>query len=147
MQVQLSVVYLTSVLVKATGDTWPQGTAVSYALRLDDMLIVAVPQWFSNDALLMNIVTWATLALELAIGVLVWIRRLRPWLLAAGVVMHVAIMVTMNVGFFTPAMFVLYLAFVPPERVARLPQDFGRAVSKVRNRGRWGCGSLVKSSI
>ena len=121
MQVQLSLIYVSSVLLKMTGDAWPHGTAVSYALRLDDMLILPAPQWLSTDALLMNLATWATLALELAIGVLVWRRRLTPWLLGAGVAMHGTIMIGINVGFFTPAMFVLYLAFVPPERVRRIP--------------------------
>ncbi len=138
MQVQLSLIYLTSVLVKATGDTWQQGTAVSYALRLDDMLILPVPQWLSNDALLMNVATWGTLALELAIGVLVWNRRLRPWVLGAGVVMHVVIMLSINVGFFTPAMFVLYLAFVPPNRVRQFPHELRRLVIAIRSRRRDG---------
>jgi Vitamin K-dependent gamma-carboxylase len=138
MQVQLSLIYLTSVLVKATGDTWQQGTAVSYALRLDDMLILPVPQWLSNDALLMNVVTWGTLALELAIGVLIWNRRLRPWVLGAGVVMHMLIMLSINVGFFTPAMFVLYLAFVPPDRVSRFPHELRRVVIAIRLRRRDG---------
>lgn len=122
MQVQLSLIYLSSVVTKMRGETWPGGTAVSYALRLDDMLKMATPQWLWGDALLMNAATWATLVIELAIGVLVWIRRLRPWVLAAGVGMHLMITTTIDVGFFTPAMFVLYLAFLPPERVSRLPQ-------------------------
>jgi hypothetical protein len=143
MQVQLSLIYLMSVLVKSTGDTWQQGTAVSYALRLDDMLILPVPQWVSNGALLMNVATWATLALELAIGVLVWNRRLRPWMLGAGVVMHALIMLNINVGFFSPAMFVLYLAFVPPDRVSRFPDDLRRVAIAIRLHRRDGVAPSV----
>ena len=33
MQVQLSLIYLSTVQIKLTGDSWPEGTAVSYALR------------------------------------------------------------------------------------------------------------------
>jgi hypothetical protein len=123
LQVQLSVIYLGSVRSKMSGDTWPRGTAVSYALRLEDMLILHTPHWVTANALLMNVATWGTLTLELALGILVWNRRLRPWVLAAGVLMHTGIMLTMNVGFFTPAMFVLYLAFVSPESVRRLPTN------------------------
>jgi hypothetical protein len=132
MQVQLSVIYLSSVQVKLTGSAWPQGTAVSYALRLYDMLILRVPQWISTDALLMNLATWGTMAIELSIGILIWNRRLRPWVLAAGVVMHTMIMITINVGFFSLAMFVLYLAFVPPESVRRLPDTIADIVTKLR---------------
>jgi hypothetical protein len=123
MQVQLSLIYLASAQAKLNGHAWPQGTAVSYALRLPDMLLLPTPHWLTNSALLMNAVTWSTLAIELSVGILVWNRRLRPWVLAAGVVTHTMIMITIAVGFFTLAVFVLYLAFVPPDIVERLPRS------------------------
>ncbi len=121
MQVQLSLIYLASALAKLHGNAWPQGTAVSYALRLPDMLLLPTPHWFTTSSLLMNAATWGTLVVELSVGILVWNRRLRPWALAGGVVMHTFIMITLAVGFFTLAVFVLYLAFVPPEIVERIP--------------------------
>jgi hypothetical protein len=123
MQVQLSLIYLAAAQAKLNGNAWPQGTAVSYALRLPDMVLLPLPQWFTTSALLMNVVTWGTLAVELSVGILVWNRRLRPWVLAAGVVMHTTVMITIAVGFFTLALFVLYLAFVPSEIVERLPSS------------------------
>jgi Vitamin K-dependent gamma-carboxylase len=123
LQIQLSLIYLATFQIRMTGEKWPQGTAMSYALRLEDMLIIPAPQWISTNALLMNVATWGTLVLELLIGVLVWNRRCRPVVLAAGVVLHSIIMITVAVGFFTPAMFVLYLAFMSPETVRRLPSD------------------------
>jgi hypothetical protein len=120
MQCQLSLIYLATVRAKLTGTTWSDGTAVSYALQLWDMLLLPVPSFIKNNALLMNLATWGTLALETAIPILVWNRRLRPWVLGAGVLLHLGIMVTMAVGFFTPAMFVLYLSFLPPQTAARL---------------------------
>jgi hypothetical protein len=123
MQVQLSLIYLAAAQAKLNGNAWPQGTAVSYALRLPDMLLLPMPHWFTTSALLMNAVTWGALAVELSVGILVWNRRLRPWVLAAGLVMHIMVMITIAVGFFSPAVFVLYLAFVPPEIVERLPSS------------------------
>jgi hypothetical protein len=122
LQLQLSIVYLSSVRWKIAGAAWPDGTAVSYALRLRDMVIVPAPQWFIHNPLMINVATWGALAVELSLGVLVWNRHLRPWVLLAGVLMHTSIMLTMAVGFFTPAMLVLYLAFVSPQAVRRLPQ-------------------------
>jgi hypothetical protein len=132
MQLQLSVVYLASVRWKISGTSWQEGTAVSYALRLRDMLIVHVPQWFIDNPLLINIATWSALVVELSLGVLVWNRHLRPWVLFAGVLMHTSIMLTMGVGFFTPAMFVLYLAFVPADRVRDLPRSLRSRFSSLR---------------
>jgi hypothetical protein len=137
MQVQLSIIYLSSVRSKLSGHAWSEGTAVSYALRLYDMLLLPVPHAFVADPLFVNLATWGTLALELALGILVWNRRLRPWVLAAGVVMHTAIALTINVGFFTPAMFVLYLAFASPTLIRDLPAEVSRRLAKTRSSDRW----------
>ena len=139
MQVQLSLIYLASVQAKLNGDAWPQGAAVSYALRLPDMLLLPFPDWLASSALLMNFATWVAMLTELSIGVLVWHKRLRPWVLVVGVVMHTVIMVTIAVGFFTLAMFVLYLAFVPPDVVQRFPCGVQRLAMRLP--GRWAKGA------
>ena len=135
MQVQLSVIYLVSVQAKLSGGkSWADGSATSYAWRTDGRwALLPAPEWLSSNAILVNAVTWGTLLIELAIAVLVWNRRWRFWVLAAGVVMHVTMMVSMNVGFFSLAMFVLYLAFVPWEAVQAMP---GTLKTRWRNRGR-----------
>jgi hypothetical protein len=130
LQLQMSLIYLASALSKINGSAWPQGTAVSYALRLPDLVLLSPPHWVTDSALLMNAATWGTLAVELSLAFLVWNHRLRPWVLAAGVVMHTVIMITIAVGFFTLAMFVLYLAFIPPETVQRLPSNAKRALRR-----------------
>ena len=132
LQLQLSIIYLASVRSKISGHAWPDGTAVSYALRLYDMLLLPTPNAFSADPLLVNVATWGTLAMELSLGILVWNKRLRPWILAAGTVMHTTIALTINVGFFSPAMYVLYLAFVPPTVVRDLPATIRRHLSRDR---------------
>jgi hypothetical protein len=45
---------------------------------------------------------------------------LRPRALAIGVVFHLAIAVSIRVGVFSLAVFVLYLAFIPPETASAL---------------------------
>jgi hypothetical protein len=126
LQIQLTVVYVATFVARMTGDKWPAGTALSYALRLDDMLILPVPQLISESPLLMNIGTWAVLAGELLIGILIWIRHCRPIIAIFGTALHLAIMVTIAVGFFSPAMLLLYLAFIPADTAKRWAQrQFG----------------------
>lgn len=119
MQVQLSIIYLSAVREKLTGSTWNDGTAVSYALRLHDLAAIEVPAWLPTDPLLMNLATWGTLGLELGLGILIWNRRWRWRLLAAGIIMHILILLNLAVAFFTVAIFVLYVAFIPPDVAAR----------------------------
>lgn len=120
LQIQVSIIYVSTVIAKLAGDTWQNGTAVLYSLRHDDLLFLPTPSWMTSNLLVSNVMTWATLVIELAIGLLVWNRRWRPWVLAAGVVLHLSIALTMNIGFFSLAMFVLYLAFVPNDRARAL---------------------------
>ena len=134
MQVQVSIIYLSTVVAKLRGDTWQNGTAVAYTLRLEDMLILPVPWFVSDTPLIANVMTWGTLLTELAIGVLVWNRRWRARVLWAGVILHLSIMLTVVVGFFSLAMFVLYLAFVPAERVAAFVGAIARRAKAVRRR-------------
>lgn len=119
MQVQLSLIYLSAVREKFTGWTWNDGTAVSYTLRLPDLAAFPVPAWLTTDPLLMNLATWGTLVLELGLGILIWNHRWRWWLLAGGIIMHTLILLSVAVAFFTVAMFVLYIAFIPPDVASR----------------------------
>jgi hypothetical protein len=118
MQVQLSVLYLATVWTKLSGTAWNDGTAISYAARLEDLTRFELPDWITTSELIVNLMTYGTLAAEAAIGILVWNRRLRPWVLGLGVFLHLAIDVTMRVGFFSYGLFVLYIAFLPPEAVS-----------------------------
>ena len=117
MQIQLSVVYLATVWAKLRGELWNDGTAVSYALRLDDLARFELPAAIARSEILANLLTYGVLATEAAIAVLVWNRRLRPWVLAAGAALHLGIDLTLRVGFFSWTMLVLYLTFLSPAAV------------------------------
>lgn len=136
MQVQLTLIYLVSVQNKLSGDTWREGTAVSYALRMTDIGNFSPPDWITNHALLMNAATWGALLTEIAIGVLVWNRRARPWVLAVGVIMHAMIMTTFAIAFFSLAMYVLYLAFVPSDTMKRFVEGVRHRIRRPDSSGR-----------
>lgn len=121
LQVQFSIVYLAAVQAKLAGQPWLNGTAVSYVLRIEDMARLPLPRWLVANAIAMNAATWAVLAIELALAILVWFPRSRPWVLVAGIAMHLTIDLTIAIGIFSYAMFILYLAWLSPETVKSLP--------------------------
>jgi hypothetical protein len=104
------------VWAKVQGARWNDGTALWYVFRLADHERFATPGLVSGSLLLINLLTYGTLAIELALAVLLWHRRALPWLLPIGVVWHLAIDYSLYVGFFSFAVFVSYLAFLPPDR-------------------------------
>jgi hypothetical protein len=117
LQVQFSVVYLVAVWTKARGTTWNNGTAVSLALRIKDLERFPVPSFITHSALISNVFTFGTLALELSLAILVWNRTLRPWVLLAGLSLHLGIEYSIRVGFYGLAITSMYLLWVPPERM------------------------------
>jgi len=120
MQVQLSAIYLSAVWEKVRGEPWNDGTAFTYALRYDLLHRFPVPAWLTDTTILVNLATYGTLATELALGVLVWNRKARPWVLAAGVFLHLSVDYSIRIGFFSVTMLALYLAFAPPDFADRL---------------------------
>ncbi|MBW3577324.1 MAG: HTTM domain-containing protein [Actinobacteria bacterium] len=136
IQLNLAFGYVVSVSAKLSGETWTGGTAVGYVLRIGDLQRFAVPDLLLDQPVVVTLLTWGALATELAVAVLVWNRRLRPVVLLLGAVMHVAIDLTIEVGFFSYAVLVSYLAFVPPEAadraIAWVSDRFRRSATSVR---------------
>ena len=116
----MSVGYLSAVWAKSGNPLWRNGTAVSYSERIQDIHRLPVLDVVTQSMLLTNLLTFGTLAVELSLGVLVWNRTLRPWVLLAGLGLHLSIDVSIMVGFFSLAMMSTYLSFVPPETAARV---------------------------
>ena len=119
-QIQLSVIYISTVWEKAGGALWRDGTAVSYAVRVGEVSRLSVPSFVTDSPILSELATYGTVATELAIGVLVWNRAARPWVLGLGVLLHLSIELTLTVGFFSATIVTLYLAFLPPERAEQV---------------------------
>jgi len=115
VQIQVSVLYLAAVWAKVRGTTWNDGTALTYAFRMADLERFPVPSFITDSVLIVNLLTYGTLAVELSIGILVWNRVLRPWVLLLGVGLHLGIDYAVRVGFFSYAVLVAYIVFIPPE--------------------------------
>lgn len=146
-QVQVSVIYLNTVWEKVGGPMWRGGWATSFALRIGDVGRFPTPAFLTDSVILTQLMTFGTVAVELSIGVLVWNRAARPWVLGLGVLLHLSIELTVAVGFFSIAVLTIYLAFVPPERAAAVLEGLRDRVGRWRSRGRQpqGAASLPRN--
>jgi Vitamin K-dependent gamma-carboxylase len=130
LQVQFSAVYLFAVWAKVRGITWNNGTAVSIALRITDLQRFPVPSFITHSLLITNMLTFGTLVIELSLAILVWNRRLRPWVLLAGLSLHLGIEYSVRVGFFGVSILSMYLLWVPPERMEAVLLALRRRTSR-----------------
>ena len=119
LQLQISFVYFQSFVAKLEGETWRQGTAVYWVSMVSDYRRRQVPAamrtlWWSRLA------TWGTLALEFALGPLVWIGECRYPLVAAAALFHLGLEVLMNLQLFGAIMLAGLTTFVSPYDLERL---------------------------
>lgn len=116
-QIQLAVVYLATGLSKlpvpggpGVGN-WVAGDAMAKALGVASMarfeFLTWIPWWVYAPA------TWLTLGWELLFPVLVLFERTRYLALGYGVLMHLGIFATLEVGAFSFATLCYYLLYLP----------------------------------
>lgn len=111
-QLELCTIYFFTGLAKLGGETWWQGTSVHYVLN--DVTItrwsfaqLPVPIWITAP------ITYVSLAFEVFFPVLVLWRRSRPWALLYGVLFHLGIFLTIDVGWFSFYTIALYGVWIP----------------------------------
>jgi predicted DCC family thiol-disulfide oxidoreductase YuxK len=112
IQLHLVVIYGMAGLSKLQGPSWWTGLAIWKTMTTGEFVSIdftALAAW----PVLINVLTHASLTLEIVYPVLVWVRILRPLLLAGVVAMHVGIAI-MSPGLFefALAMIAANLAFV-----------------------------------
>jgi hypothetical protein len=126
MRCQVAVIYGSTGLHKLAYPVWRDGSGVHWALNLNvfHRLPWAVPP---EAATLVALATWATLAFELLFPILVMVRRLRPWVLIAGVGLHLGLWATLELGPFSWIMLATYIAFLDPDTTSRLFRRDGKS--------------------
>jgi hypothetical protein len=118
LQIQASIVYFTTFWWKTLGKTWMAGTAVYYALHLQEIGRFPIPGMHSP--LVMKIATWGTLVVEFSAGVLVWFRDLRYFVLLAVIGLHLGIEYSMNLPLFEWITMATLITFVDPVDLSRV---------------------------
>jgi hypothetical protein len=117
IQIQLAIVYFTTVWHKSFGEWWLNGTATWYPPQLDEFDRFPVPSFFDQQPFIMAS-TYSTLLIELAMATLVFARPLRKWVLLAGVLLHAGIEYRMNIPLFGLIICACYLAHYEGYEVA-----------------------------
>lgn len=126
LQLELAVGYVLSAWTKTRGSTWHDGTAIALSLRIEDLQRFVAPEWLFEQRVLLNLFTWAAFAFEATFVFLVWPRRLRVWVLGAGVLFHLGIDTFLDIGFFSIAIYLAYLAFLPTDLADRIVARFDK---------------------
>jgi hypothetical protein len=127
----MALIYFTTTWLKWLGTLWKDGTATWFPARLAEFYRFPYPE-FTRDQPMVQITTWATLAVEFSLATLVFYRPFRKWVLLSGILLHGWIDFTMNIPLFSFLMVSMYITFYDGEEVAAWFQRLGNKVSRFR---------------
>lgn len=119
IRLQVAGVYFQASVAKLPHPEWADGTAIYYWLN-DPMF--GAPVWLrpgvgslTHNALLVQSLTWGALIIEFAVALgLIARRSVRPYLLLAGLSLHLAIGILMGLPSFSITMFGALVLFLKP---------------------------------
>ena len=111
LQIEMTLIYLSSGLLKLAGEDWRSGAAIYYAVQVDLFKRFPLPAFLTHDPTLIHLATWSIPLLELTLVPGLWWRRTRALALTAAVAMHLAIEYSLNLFLFEWTMIVGLLSF------------------------------------
>jgi vitamin K-dependent gamma-carboxylase-like protein len=119
IQIELSLLYFAAFCCKVQSPAWLHGTALYYIYHLDSLRRFPVPAWLLGSTML-TLGSWSTLALEFSLGVLIWVKELRYFLLALGLLLHLSLDYSLNIPLFQWDVLSAYILFVDPADMSRV---------------------------
>jgi Vitamin K-dependent gamma-carboxylase len=118
IQFELALMYFMSFWWKSLGHPWVNGTALYYVIHFDEIRRFPIPDWIAQPAIV-KLGSWFTLALEFALGTLVWIKEFRYPLLLLGLLFHLCLEYLFNIPLFQWDILAGYVLFIDPADIAR----------------------------
>ncbi|MFF7759632.1 HTTM domain-containing protein [Streptomyces griseorubiginosus] len=131
------LIYATAGWYKIQGSRWQDGTAVYYPLHLESFSPwPALADLLSANGLMVMLVTYGTVAVQVAFPFTLFNRRVKNVLLAAMITEHAVIAVVLGLPFFSLAMIAADSVFLPTPFLRRLGEGAARARRRLRTRFR-----------
>lgn len=129
MAFNCALVYFTTWWSKLEGDKWRSGSAAWFPAHLNEFHRFWVPS-FLYSGWMVPILTFGTLATELALGTIVFWRPARKWVLLAGLLMHAWIEYSMNIPLFALSICSFYVAFYEGAEISAWAARIGKRLSR-----------------
>lgn len=107
-QIHLSILYFFSGLGKVTGFNWWNGESIWKAINLPlaNQDFQFDFSFLGNNPILLIIIGWATIIIEMAYPLFIWIKQTRTLWLFLTIALHLGIAVVLNLYFFSTMMII-----------------------------------------
>ena len=113
IQVEICILYLSTFINKVilSGSSWVDGTSVYFVTRGWDLLKMKLPFVFDNIWSI-RALSFGTLIIELALGLILFLPKYRRPILAAGVLLHMGMELSLLVPIFQFVLLAAYAVFL-----------------------------------
>ncbi len=136
IMVEACLIYATAGWYKVQGSRWQDGTAVHYPLQLEYFSPwPALADLLAASGTMVMLVTYVTVAVQVAFPFTLFNRRLKNVLLSFMIFEHAVIAVVLGLPFFSLAMITADAVFLPTSFLRRLGGLLARAGGRLRPRG------------
>ncbi|WP_254665905.1 HTTM domain-containing protein [Streptomyces sp. WMMB 322] len=123
--VEVCLIYATAGWYKIQGSRWQDGTAVYYPMNLDYFSPwPELSSFLAANGLLILLITYGTVAVQVAFPFTLFNRRVKNALLAAMIAEHMSIAVLLGLPFFSMAMIAADAVFLPTVALVWLGHRF-----------------------
>lgn len=130
-QIQVCVIYAYSGWEKLKGVAWWKGEAI-WTVFANAQIARWEMNWISNFPLVITGLTYMTLLWEIYFPAVIWMKKLRPWVLIGGVGLHIGIGVVVFIPYFSALMIVSYVVFLTPDEARRILRRVKSAIPFIR---------------
>jgi hypothetical protein len=89
-----------------------------YVFHVFELQRFPLPDWLLQPGIL-KLGTWSAMVLEFSLGTLIWVRRMRYKVLAAGLLFHLSLEYSLNIPMFQWDVLSAYLLFIDPSDLQR----------------------------
>jgi len=118
--IQIAFMYFTSGVQKLFGNYWLNGEALLLVLNRPEFSLPFLFENLAENTFWLKLGTWCALGYQLLFPFVIWIKRLRPWILVMGLIFHLFILIFMGITDFALILIAAYTVFIEPKNANRL---------------------------
>lgn len=129
----MTALMLACVWQKLRGESWLDGTAMYYVFRLHDFQKFPLPEFITENLLILKVMTWSVILFEISAPILIWFKRTQLPAIIALLAFHLMTDLTMNLMMFHWIMITGWMSFVIYDDFSALRGLFWRQSDAERN--------------
>lgn len=130
----LCMLYLVAGVHKLLGEMWLQGDAVFIILSQENFSHPWILDLLNGNHWVLKWATWSSLVYQLLFSVVIWVRGLRPYLLAFGLCFHLSIAFVVGITDFGLILVACYTIFLPPSSATGINRKLRLPIFSERSR-------------